>query len=584
MSSSEPNDFLSAFYDGETAAGESAVAREFVQRSPEAAREVKEYERLGSLLRGLPRVAVPPEFAASVMQQAERESLIPLEPVLQNSAAQNPAPGQAVPQPTGNSRRRWILVSAISGAIAATLMISVGLLNRPKPRGSEEVVIRENATPDSMRAPGRATSPAPAVPALAKAESKVAASELDRRGLRSKSDENLLAPALKSPAASPSPAAEDKDAAPLSFAPKTAQSPVNEPVSTAQQSPVPQEEVGLVLPANLKTAQVGEVVEALQQDGKQVVVVRLTVVNQVEALDGVQSLLVRNTSQVLQNVDEIKRMRQRFAGGKAADVPKEALSGAPGNMICVYAEGSRAEMVRVLKGLQSERHIQEAELTSTIPLEVLEEFANSGVPPNQQIGGLISAQKQDTKQSAVTRKSAAGSQLAVSLPAATVDKIMSRGQQSASARNRRKGGPSQVQLGPQLDARSHSGSPQRDDLQVSKDKTSDSKGDREQRVASRRSSQSRSQKSAKSEQRGEPRDVDEVAAAQSFQVFFVITDQSQQQMPMQPQTPIQPLMPRQSKVGAGVQSAPQSGAAPRADQPASQVPDAAKQAAPNKSP
>jgi hypothetical protein len=583
MSSPEQNDFLSAFYDGETAAGESAVAREFVQRSPEAAREVKEYERLAGLLRGLPRVALPPEFAASVMQQAERESLIPLEPIvqntaLQNSTAQNAGSVKVGPQPSGNSRRRWILVSAISGAIAATLMISVGLVNRPQQPGPGAIAIRESLPADSMRVPGKAMRPAPVAPALAKAESKVAKTEVDRGGLQPKSDEILLTPSLKSSVASPSPAAGERDAAPRGFAsPKMAKSGVNEPVSVPQQSPLPDQDFGLVLPANLKTAKVGDVVEALQQDGKQVAVVRLTVVNQVEALDGVQSLLVRNTTQILQNADEIRHMRQRFAAGKAADVPKESIPIAPGDMICVYAEGSRAEMLRVLQGLQSERHIQEAELTNTIPFEVLEEFANSAVPAKQQMGGGSSTQKLDANQPSVAGRNAAGSQLAVSLPAETVNKIMSRGQQPASARNRRKGkSPAETQLGPQLQAKSQPASPQRDDLQVAKDKAYDSKSAQGQAAPARRGSRSRSQTIAKNEKRRESGDLDEAAAAQqSFQIFFVITDQGQSQTQAQP--------PGQSKVGVGVQSGPQSGTVPRAA-PASQAPNSAKQAAPNKSP
>ena len=136
--------------------------------------------------------------------------------------------------------------------------------------------------------------------------------------------------------------------------------------------------MALILPANLKTAKVGDVVEALQQDGEQVAVVRLQVIDQVEGLAGVQNILVRNTSSTLQNVDEIKRMRQRFAGNKPADVRKAIVPGTTGDVICVYMEGSRDEMVAVLRGLQNESHIPKAELTNTIAITTLEEFA--GMP------------------------------------------------------------------------------------------------------------------------------------------------------------------------------------------------------------
>ena len=74
-----PDDLLSAFLDREVTPDEETLARQHLQSSPEARQEFQDYQRLGELLHELPRRTVPTEFAAAVMQQAERETLIPLE-------------------------------------------------------------------------------------------------------------------------------------------------------------------------------------------------------------------------------------------------------------------------------------------------------------------------------------------------------------------------------------------------------------------------------------------------------------------------------------------------------------------------
>ena len=81
MSSAHPKDYLSAFYDREATPEEEATAKSLVNRAPEASREVQDYRRLSRLIQEVPRAVAPPEFAAAVMQRAERESLIPLDPV-----------------------------------------------------------------------------------------------------------------------------------------------------------------------------------------------------------------------------------------------------------------------------------------------------------------------------------------------------------------------------------------------------------------------------------------------------------------------------------------------------------------------
>ncbi len=284
-----------------------------------------------------------------------------------------------------------------------------------------------------------------------------------------------------------------------------------------------------MLPANLKTAQVGDVVEALQQDGQQVAVVRLTVVNQIEGLDGVQSLLVRNTSRTLQNADEIKRLRQQFVAAKSAEVSKSAVPEAPGDLICVYVEGSREEMRGVLSDLQNESHFPAAELTNTIPFTTLEEYARHAVPP--QNGERTAANGEASKGSvAQTPAKPTGSQMAVSLPAATVNKILSAGQPSATVW----GQPASTSPAQQSPAPLFAASPKLDADKSSADRQTAPKSNRlgnkqdNTLVAGRKAPARPDSRAGASLSDRWQKESQEVAGDQkSFQIFFVLTDQSQ---------------------------------------------------------
>jgi hypothetical protein len=257
-----------------------------------------------------------------------------------------------------------------------------------------------------------------------------------------------------------------------------------------------------------------------------VAVVRLTVVNQVEGLDGVQSLLVRNTSRTLQNVDEIKQIRKQFTVDKSAHVSKAAVPTAAGDMICVYVEGSRDEMLGVLQDLQNESHIRAAELTNTIPFTTLEEYASRAVPSQKQSAERSAATHTQIAKGAVAQTpKASGSQMAVSLPASTVDKILTAGQSTANSRvqnSKAEAGQVAQQVPSAVDAPAER-------LDVA---NRQARNEGQTATTPRRSSSGRPGPRAVAKQAGrsQSRDSNEVAASQKpFQIFFVITDQPQAQ-------------------------------------------------------
>ncbi len=173
MSSANPNDLLSAYFDREAAPSEEPAVKSLVEGSPEAAREISEYGRLSRLLQGLPRVAVPPEFAAAVMQRAERESLIPLDSVTSR-------PPVVVPVGVGGFlRRQWMLVVASSISLVAGLLIAIMIwprgfdAPRSRPISTDFAAVprdelrRETTTSNGFRIAPK-TAPAVNAPALAK--------------------------------------------------------------------------------------------------------------------------------------------------------------------------------------------------------------------------------------------------------------------------------------------------------------------------------------------------------------------------------------------------------------------------------
>src|SRR5580692_25 len=136
MSSANPNDILSAYHDREATPNEESAAKALVEGSPEAGREVKDYQRLSRLIQELPRLAAPSEFAAAVMQRAERESLIPLDPV-------TPQPSAAVSKKSLAPRQRWLLAAVATVSVAAVLLIAVNVFGPFKTRAPREKIARQ---------------------------------------------------------------------------------------------------------------------------------------------------------------------------------------------------------------------------------------------------------------------------------------------------------------------------------------------------------------------------------------------------------------------------------------------------------
>jgi anti-sigma factor RsiW len=395
MTAKIPDDLLSAFLDREVTPDEEALVRKHLQKSAQARQEFQDYQRLGQLLHELPRRTVPTEFAAAVMQQAERETLIPLD-----ASATLPSDSQSA-RPF---RRAWIVSLVGLVATAAAVLVVVNLPARKgafAPAQNDAVAVRdatsglrqsrlETPSPKAVAfdAPSSMPSSAPAA-AKPTSEASVAVAKADGHfRARMKS----LAPAR--PAAPPLNIAAKTRALTSAATPAPASAPTPALIDAGKSR--------MVFPADLKKAHEGDVIEALESVGDQVAVVRLTLVNRTTSLGSLQNLLVRDATRPVRGEEKEKLMKERFAdkrGSVVVDAKTE--SNGPGELICVFVEGSRDELVGVLKGVQNQSQVQRAQLTNAISPAKLAEYA----------------------QRPVTTQSQHSRAQTLSLPHATVDKI-----------------------------------------------------------------------------------------------------------------------------------------------------------------
>ncbi len=402
MNSKIPDDLLSAFLDRELTAAEEAVVSKHLKNSPQARQELQDYQRLSELLHQLPRRTVPAEFASSVMQRAERETLIPLDPV-------------ATVDRRSASRKlsRRVLALTAVGVVAASITLLVFV---PRRQGQSEVASIAKTVEFNDRqglelpaaSKGSANMPA-AAESHAQSAAPVAVAQNTATGTTILS----VAPRFKAAAA------ENKQA--------------KEAASVVWGRATEGNGAELVLPADLKKAKVGDVMEAIEKVGNQVAVVRLTVVNQSAGLGQLQSLLWREPSHPAQQEgttrgkqNEALREKSFAYDSKSAVGEQKSAGGSQqrtknkaGELICVFIEESREELADLLKDMQAERPFQQAELANTISVEKLSQYANHPVAPS------------------AAAHSNFHPQTVLSLPAKTVNQILADNRQTSGAADKK---------------------------------------------------------------------------------------------------------------------------------------------------
>ena len=341
---------LSAFHDGELVPGERERVERLLVDSEEARAELDDYRRLAESFQELPRERLPVEFAAEVLQCAERRMLLP------DSRT-------AVVKSTA-TRRRFGWSSVV--ALTATAAVALVLVARPARLWGPAEPIGEQAA--KQNAPGAVNLPMAALdatdesaePAQAEPDRKIAANETARD---SKLPEVMVAKLqdrgglAKSGATRPGEMKSDAAANGSSNgklaavpAPKMAAAEAKAADETAAAKPMRAIDgtAGLVFSENLQELKVGDLIEALQADEGQVTVVKLLVVDRRAGLESLQLLLARN---------EI-RPEAKLPAGTDKDSPvadaKRKATDPGGDMVAVFVEATDAQLAKALESLRLE--------------------------------------------------------------------------------------------------------------------------------------------------------------------------------------------------------------------------------------
>ena len=391
MNPQVPNELLSAYFDGEASPDERAAVESLLDESTATRRELDEISQLSALLHSFPRESAPAELVANVQRQTNQ---IPL--VVQ--ATVTPA------VPARSLRREW--TAAISAAVvtAAALFMMAGILDRTGARG---LVTFEQSPPatlglatdrfDSGR--NRFMTPGVAEQADAPSSASAVASGLGGAGGGSRYAEGVRnGTAARSLAMEPAP----KLAAPLAANAPIGDAASDAPiVANAGTEALFEARQNRALGVNmtlfdsgavqnfyvnnsdfingLKVGEVYQFVPQVADNGSNVAVVDLAVLDVERGVDQVQVLLSRNSIQPRmagQSNDPERQKAQRLREQSKADGHE---------MVVVYTVGPGEQLAKTLEDMKQHPDLffgwssqPPVQLPSGDELVALKEDATSG--------------------------------------------------------------------------------------------------------------------------------------------------------------------------------------------------------------
>lgn len=427
-------ELISALYDGELSPEERAAVERRLAESPDAARQLREFEQLSELLRDMPQVSLPAEFSGLVLKQAEREMLIPR---LRGTA---PVP----------RRPAWWFAAAwgasLTAAGIAILLISTQLgENASQDRA---VAIREDARAPvevakaPVAAPDKTFSMAPASPAVKDNAMGTAASASHQSVPSPEIAAHAALPtdravvtepsSLRAAEASPSagatgrarmlgmknngrgasvPSASEEEglkkplhnvstSPPAAMARVPASAPLPTEVANRDGSSLDANkrlmpEGGASAPAfqttnklrnaigeNISLADLvpGQTFDALQVAGDRMAVVRVVVVDQAAGMQALQVVLHRNS------LAPAAETSSAVADAPAKNQPRSKLDVHDATLQGVLVETTNEQVVSVLRDMQQEKAVMALEIQSPAPLSALASTTDeASVPrfPNQ---------------------------------------------------------------------------------------------------------------------------------------------------------------------------------------------------------
>lgn len=373
----QQSELLSAYHDGEVTPMERAEVERLLADEVRAQREVDELRDLSTTLSSSGGESAPEGLYEAVMRRIERESLLP-SPSVTPSERQESRPTSAA----------WVGIAAAVTTIAAGLLVAVGMMGNPADPPVVADTNRPAADEDDLLGDHRAV-----VAEMADKQNDVDA----KRSTVARSADQLatafnehngVGKGLES-AAADSIATDGEEgrnrvaSAKLPGGHVPSDPPRGSKVQDAELATAakaativdafdgiglgPGRNARLTFDDDLKRAEVGDIVRALENTGDEVAVVRLTVVDRRQGLEALQLLLARNEIDRDSN-DESDREAEKAKHSDDLGTGLEA----------VFVEATPDQLARTIAEMQSIASFRSLEVDEPIALAKLDGYTADG--------------------------------------------------------------------------------------------------------------------------------------------------------------------------------------------------------------
>jgi hypothetical protein len=360
MSKHFSDEQISSYFDGEVTPEERAEIERLLETSDEARREFDEYKKLSALMNNLPIESAPRNLSANVSRK--------LGPTVSETVT------ASSPSKVNQSRRSvWMIAGSLT-AIAVVLLMTVNLFNfGPNQREQFELAKQMQPQADEPR------------PLVAENESDANRSRSSKSreafifGEESKASSLLNKKTLPS---EPAPIAAVK---PPVDASKPIVTPPNGTANLVQQSNVPQSSLtgkndsGLIFEnlQELKDADVGKIVTALEKTNAGIAVVKLTVVDRQTGLKSLQVLLSRHSISLDEKGKESGSL-QTFADKSPKD-KSENVQKQSERLVAVYVKATPQQFASALGDLRNTDLFQKLHVREPIQTAQLNHYSGRQV-------------------------------------------------------------------------------------------------------------------------------------------------------------------------------------------------------------
>jgi len=356
--SSPTDNLLSAYHDGELTGAERSVVEQQISERDEAKKELSEIKQISAMLKDLPRLSLPVEFPQQVLKGIEREMLIPsetsLEARVRSNTSHQPIALSSRSSASDSSPRRWLIGAAAVLTSAAGLMLMVTTFG-DRPTSNPQ---RAPQLASEFGVPSEANAVAFAAPGIS--------GELDAGSPIAEKDTPATGNKL---ALSDSSATGVRRGAPNGAAPAARMIESNRPPVAAFNAPRGVDSVASMFldQATLKSAEIGDVVDALQTLDDEIAVVRLTVLDRQEGLNQLQLLFAKNQIDPDSAGPTLEKTKSLAAKSSPSSNPDAALAADEGQqLMAVYVESNSEHLSAALHELSQNNLVQSLQVDSPI--------------------------------------------------------------------------------------------------------------------------------------------------------------------------------------------------------------------------